>query len=298
MPPIYIGSSPVSALRVGAQSVSAVYVGSTLAYPSNAVAFSPSTLFAAGEQGVWYDPSDMSTLYQDSAGTTPVTAVGQPVGRILDKSGRGNHAYQITSTARPTYQLDGLGCPYLSFDGIDDGMQSTSVYFSGTDKVFVGAAIRKLSDASASVFVELSSTYGNAGTFAVFAPAIGGQGDISFGLNGSAGGTPPYLRATSLNAPLTVVASCRFDIGAPARDTEIIPRINGSTPSAPVWGSSTTSAGSGNFGNYPLYVGRRGGVSIPFNGRLYGLIIRGALSSADQVTKAEEYLATKSGVSL
>ena len=48
--------------------------------------FSPSSLFSAGEQGAWYDPSDFSTMFQDSAGTTPVTAVEQPVGLILDKS--------------------------------------------------------------------------------------------------------------------------------------------------------------------------------------------------------------------
>jgi len=42
-------------------------------------------MFAANEQGVWYDPSDFSTMFQDSAGTTPVTAVGQRVGLILDK---------------------------------------------------------------------------------------------------------------------------------------------------------------------------------------------------------------------
>ena len=35
---------------------------------------------------VWYDPSDLTTLYQDSAGTTPVTAIEQPVGLMLDKS--------------------------------------------------------------------------------------------------------------------------------------------------------------------------------------------------------------------
>ena len=58
-------------------------------------------LFAAGEKGVFYDFSDFSTMFQDSAGTTPVTAVEQPVGKILDKSGNGNHATQATSTARP-----------------------------------------------------------------------------------------------------------------------------------------------------------------------------------------------------
>jgi hypothetical protein len=46
----------------------------------------PLSWFAAGEQGAWYDPSDLTTLFQDSAGTTPVTAVEQPVGLMLDKS--------------------------------------------------------------------------------------------------------------------------------------------------------------------------------------------------------------------
>lgn len=43
------------------------------------------SLFAAGEQGLWYDPSDISTLFQDANGTVPVTESGQPVGLILDK---------------------------------------------------------------------------------------------------------------------------------------------------------------------------------------------------------------------
>jgi hypothetical protein len=68
--------------------------------------FSPATLFAAGEQGYWLDPSDFSTMFQDSAGTTPVTAVGQNVGRILDKSGRGNHFIQSSLASRPVLQVD------------------------------------------------------------------------------------------------------------------------------------------------------------------------------------------------
>ena len=53
------------------------------------------------DNGAWFDPSDMSTMYQDAAGTTPVTAVEQPVGKILDKSGNGNHATQSVTASRP-----------------------------------------------------------------------------------------------------------------------------------------------------------------------------------------------------
>ena len=55
--------------------------------------FTPASLFTSGVNGVWYDPSDLTTLYRDSAGTLPVTAVEQPVGLMKDKSGRGNHAF-------------------------------------------------------------------------------------------------------------------------------------------------------------------------------------------------------------
>ena len=48
--------------------------------------FGVNSLFANDEEGAWYDPSDLSTLFQDIAGTTPVTAAGQPVGLLLDKS--------------------------------------------------------------------------------------------------------------------------------------------------------------------------------------------------------------------
>ena len=51
-----------------------------------AVPFSIADLFASSEAGAWYGPSDLSTLFQYSAGTTPVTASGQPVGLMLDKS--------------------------------------------------------------------------------------------------------------------------------------------------------------------------------------------------------------------
>jgi hypothetical protein len=48
--------------------------------------WSPSRLAVGASTWAWYDFSDLSTMFQDSLGSTPVTAVEQPIGLILDKS--------------------------------------------------------------------------------------------------------------------------------------------------------------------------------------------------------------------
>jgi hypothetical protein len=85
--------------------------------------FSPRALFVNGEQGAWYDPSDLASMFQDTAGTIPA-AVGAPVARINDRSGRGNHAGQVNAAARPLLRQDSGGRHYLEFDGIDDRLVS------------------------------------------------------------------------------------------------------------------------------------------------------------------------------
>lgn len=96
-----IGSSSVLALCVGAQLVQKAYLGSTLVFSTQSE-FLPSSLFGPADQGYWYDNQDLTTMYQDTAGTIPVTAVEQPVGRQLDKSGKGNHRIAPgPTTSRP-----------------------------------------------------------------------------------------------------------------------------------------------------------------------------------------------------
>lgn len=67
---------------------------------------SPVDLFSSGAQGIWYDPADLTTMFQDSAGTIPVTAPGQPVGRRVDLSGRSNHSIQAVANSRLTYGIE------------------------------------------------------------------------------------------------------------------------------------------------------------------------------------------------
>jgi hypothetical protein len=67
--------------------------------------FSPLDLFKEGDVGFWSDPSGANTLFQDDAGTTPVTAPADPVGLLLDSSGNSLNATQATSGERPFYAV-------------------------------------------------------------------------------------------------------------------------------------------------------------------------------------------------
>lgn len=251
------------------------------------VGFSPATLFAAGEQGAWYDPSDLSTLFQDAAGTTPVTASGQPVGRMLDKSGRGNHATQATVAARPTLQADGNGHFYLACDGVDDSMSTGSIDFTATDKMTVVAGVRKDTDVAFAIVFETSATIAsNVGAFNLAAPGGAGAPNYSIGVN-SAG----VIRSASaangamFAAPVTSVVSSLTNMAAPLVDI----RVNTVTY------MQTTASMSGTFGNFPLFLFARNNTSNRLTGRFYGAIIRGALSSAAQLAASEAWVNARTG---
>ena len=94
-----------------------------------------SALFMSGENGVWYKPSIMSTLFQSSSGATPVVSIGDPVGLMLDRSGNSYPATQAASSFRPTYTLDPSGAPVLLGDGVDDAMITPPATYSGTSYI-------------------------------------------------------------------------------------------------------------------------------------------------------------------
>ena len=430
------------------------------------------SLFANNEQGFFYDPNDLSTMYQDAAGTVPVTAVGQPVGLIRDKSGRNNHAYQTVSASRPTlssrvnlltgtdkltswsivnidkvdntlkavggtpvhhichktftyvpssmityyaevtkgsgfcfFQLcysntnrfkctinlatgehavkklltntttvvvedggdvwkltltgsasgtsgsayanmgfatslsddtcntydepvflasgsesmtikaidvrethigsnlpkyqrvtsptdyDSVGFPnYLVFDGVDDFLQTNNIDFTATDKVSLFAGVRKLSDATAGVLCELSTSVAVSNSNGVFAVLAPGTTTLTT--------FRPYSKGTVLAntnavptapAPNSFVGTAKMSISMPKIDVRVdgVDRV-----------FTNEDQGTGNYGNYPLYIGRRGGTSLPFNGHIYGLIGIGKLTSDSETTAIEKELAKRTGVTL
>lgn len=72
----------------------------------------------------WYDPSDLSTMFQDGAGTIPVTANNDPVARVNDKSGNSPPLLAAIDAARPLYKTAG-GLHWLEFDGVDDTLSAS-----------------------------------------------------------------------------------------------------------------------------------------------------------------------------
>lgn len=73
-----------------------------------------SAFFGSSENGVWYDLSDTSTLWQDTSKTVAADANGDPVLRIDDISGNGNTMSNVTL---PGVYYDGGVNTYFAYTG-------------------------------------------------------------------------------------------------------------------------------------------------------------------------------------
>ena len=280
LPTQYVGNTPVSNLLEGGLKQGRPWVS-----------FLPTALFAASEKGVWYDPSDIFSLFQDVAGTIPVTASGQSVALMKDKSGNGAHATQATAGARPTFYVypSGYGC--LSFNGTSQFMISSSINFTGTAVMTATAGFQVASGATGPrLVIELSAdTNINNGAFYMTGPAT--SADHSVGASGTL-----FLAAGIANVnPSDDILTGQYDLSQATQAAEIIPRLNGvtKTGAAITWTGTTTGTTTTKFGNYPLYIGARGGTSFFFKGHFYGAVVRGATSNATQITQTEAWVTAR-----
>jgi hypothetical protein len=190
-------------------------------------------------------------------------------------------AYQRVNTAT---DYDTAGFPlYLKFDGMDDAMTTNSVDFSAGDKMTVFAGVRKLSDAAA-ILAELSVQIAiNNGTFYLVSGADPSPSDrYSSASRGTSTLTTAFAATTTVgNAPDTAVLSSTHNISG---DLSTIRRNSIAGTSA------IADQGSGNFGDYPLFIGARNQASSYLNGHIYGMVIRGAASTSEQISATENWL--------
>lgn len=175
---------------------------------------------------------------------------------------------------------------YLAFDGVDDFLQTNNIDFTATDKVSLFAGVRKLSDATLGYLLNLGDYGTQQGVFHIRAPQANAAPQVALYAKGTNGA--PAI-ATSVPSGINFVLS-----GSAALATsEIKLKVN-----AILAASYNLSLGTGNFGNYPLYIGRFNGNASPFTGNLYSLIIVGRLTTDNETMALEKALAKNTGVTL
>lgn len=248
-------------------------------------------LFADGSEGAWYDPSDLSTLFQED-GTTPAVVDGA-VGKVLDKSGNGHHLVQTTESRCPTLRQSG-GLYYLDFDGGDDGLEtSASIDFTSTTDMSVFTGVQKWATGVNQNVLELSGSVGNNdGAFRVFCTS----GDEWRAIQKGGYGTDPstavanVITSSAVGNPNKSILTSTTSIAAPSHAF----RRNGSEV-----GSNTSSLGGGTFGNYTLNVGARsGGSSANLDGYVFSAIVVDRVCTDSEIAAVESYMARKTGVSI
>jgi hypothetical protein len=259
--------------------------------------FSNETIEAVGDG--WF----RVTLRYEAAGVR-VEFMPLPTNSIAEYAGDGTSGIRIrkaqfelgsTATAYQrvgsTYDVTEAGKAdlyHLVFDGTDDWLVTPTIT-PGTDKVQVFAGVRKLSDAAIGQIVELSADpNANIGSFWLLSRTV--VGNYSFASRGQAGSISNAASPTNYPAPITNTLTGIGDISG---DNATL-RVNGTQVA-----QGSGDQGTGNFLAYPLYIGRRGGTSLPFNGHLYSLIVRfGANLDAGTIESTEGYVAGKTGINL
>ena len=185
-------------------------------------------------------------------------------------------AYQYVNTST---DYTSTGFPiYIKPNGSNQFMQTNSINFTATDKMTVWQGVRKLSDTAQSVVAELSASIAaNNGAFLLAAPNSAAA-NYNFASKGT---TQVNNIVTTYTSPITNVLAAASDISGPANSV----KVNGGAAT-----TVTSTQGTGNYGNYPAYFYARAGTSLFFGGNDYGSIVRGAASTATQITAGETWV--------
>jgi len=247
----------------------------------------PTNLFRNGQRGAFYDPSDLSTLFQDSSGNTPVTSDGDPVGLMLDKSGNDNHAFQTNNSNRPTYQTDG-NLHWIFGDGsnhflITDEItpiarDSTGIYFSFA------------CNSKDSIRISQYSAPTNSRNFSTVARGLDGNTDYYAGTQLSTSFDLNKLSVVDFPKNTAHVFSFNWDspnsfnVGQTNNQTKI--------------DSPETLASVGTFTSQPLEIFSINNGDLLTRGRIYGIFVIGDVLTETQSNSLKEYMASKGGVTL
>jgi hypothetical protein len=146
---------------------------------TNTAATQFSILYVAAK--IWIDFSDLTTLFQDAARTTAITADGQFIHGVADKSGSGNHGSQAgADSITPVYKVNiQNGKSIARLAGANDFLAMSFAYTLTAETVF---AVFNYAGAGDYMRVFTQSDAGNDfDTAGHYIPVIRNLGNNAFG---------------------------------------------------------------------------------------------------------------------
>jgi len=251
--------------------------------------WTPEELFTGGSSGsVWYDPSDMDTLFVDGVGTK-VTASGQAVYAMYDKSGNNYHQFQTTAGSRPIFRISGTR-RYLEFPNTSARMTTSGnislnprtchawCMFATTDTATQFYRFGSMGQASG------NDTTGNA-VFALYLQNSGAGSPRRFGFRSSATGLDLF-HSDTVPVPRSTYA---YTFNANASGLYLNGDFLGSDNSFPAMATATNGVfgiGAHINNNTPAGTG-------PFVGEWYGYLHLGRLPNATEIANMDAWCASR-----
>ncbi|TXG80761.1 MAG: hypothetical protein E6R13_07620 [Spirochaetes bacterium] len=219
----------------------------------------------------WFDASDLSTLFQDNTGLTPITSDAQTIGLWKDKSGNSNNALQVTAGSRPIYKI--------AIQNSKSGIQ-----FTGTQHI---DTIQTFNPFSLTLFVaaKRNATVGATMGIISLTDSVSGGSRVSFPgsnvLNARVASSSVTAATTG-----TVLANIGFVGGMAIDTTNVTVLLNAESVNA------THSASSAN------RIIRIGGLNVNttaslFGGNIYEILMYNSKLSSTDITATINYLNTK-----
>ena len=241
----------------------------------------------AGLKG-WWDKSDIATLFQDAGKTTPVTADGDVLGAVADKSINGNDELQATTSRKPLYKTNiQNGLSVARFDGTDDEITASLGAFANPMSIFVVVYFDLLNQPAGNFDYVLNIGDGTVAPGANSINAIarwnGGDGDADkyYTFNGAA-----VFKGPVLTGQTWMIISALHNSSAPFHNMW----LNGVSQTVEDYGTTISTAGEVQLGRF--------GNANPLKGDVGELVIYDSFLSAGSRIVVQNYLSNKWGIAI